>query len=192
MAGNPCDGAFRPGVMRRADVNGSPPRRAGWRCVLVGAGVLLLAATAACGERGAPGSPQATISQPNPGAPVTHGAPDSARPTSMPCSVRQPCAKGPFVPASRLDATAWPAKTPPKVWSESGGHTVAIPVTHGVCERLHGERASTSSRVRITVVTKDTSGGQPCTLQAVLDTVRVQLRHPLGDRTLVLAAREER
>lgn len=79
------------------------------------------------------------------------------------------------------------------MWTEAGGRTIAIPVTRGVCEKLRGDRRSSSAtEVRIVVVRTDTSNGHPCTMQAVLDTVRVPLQHQLGDRTLMLDHREQR
>lgn len=150
-----------------------------WKSLLVGCGLMLVAATA-CGVPGESGSGGGGPSTP----PPSTGSP--APPSTAPL----PPVDRNAVPADRVDFSALPPGFPHEVWTSGDEKTLYIRAEEGGCSRASAQvRDQTPQRVAVHVVeTQTLVKGQMCTMIIRYPVVAVPLAEPLGNRKVVLTA----
>ncbi|RCW44002.1 hypothetical protein DFQ14_105147 [Halopolyspora algeriensis] len=145
----------------------------------VGAGVLLLAATA-CAEQqpdvGFGGKPPTSSS-------IEQRPPASVRPN--------PPEGRSNVPAKQIDATALPKSYPREVWTQHDGTVVAATGQEGGCGSVHAELTEqTAKKVGIVFIEEIPKAADACTMDIRYRPVTVELDAPLDTRTVVLEQRQ--
>ncbi|MBW4722212.1 hypothetical protein [Saccharothrix obliqua] len=117
----------------------------------------------------------------------------TTRPSPPPQSSAPPLPDQTAVPPERLDAGALSDAYERQAWVSADGRTVRVLSLAGGCKRASAEVAAQSAdQVRITLVTTYyPPDGGACTQELYDVPVHVSLDAPLGDRLLVLEAREQ-
>jgi hypothetical protein len=166
------------------------------RCIakFVGAGLVLIAATACAGQEAAStqpagGKPPVSASAP-PLSDVATPTPPGAgpQPANPPGRPKQVVPEGSVsVPASQIDATALPADYPREVSTSNGGTVLSIKAEEGGCGHTSAAPVEQSAqRVVINLTETQAHTDQMCTMEIRTPVVSATLDAPLGDRTVVL------
>ncbi|RKT53410.1 hypothetical protein C8E97_1970 [Saccharothrix australiensis] len=158
--------------------------------------VLAALAVAGCGGDGSPSAPP-------PFSPSPSSTPSAALPTSLslpgvptaqppPQSTAPPLPQARQVPADRVDAGALSDAYRRDVSVSADGRTVQVFSVSGGCKRASAEvEAQSADQVLITLVTTYyPASGEVCTEELFAVPVDVVLDAPLGERRIVLEARE--
>ncbi|MBM7810667.1 hypothetical protein [Saccharothrix algeriensis] len=163
--------------------------------------VLAVLIAAGCGGDGSPsGSPPFTPSTEPSSASVTASAtpsvtasPPASTPVGPPPQSSAPPLPGATaVPAEQVDGSALPDAYRREAWVSPDGRTVQVAGLAGGCKRASAEvEAQSADQVLITLVTTyHRPEGGVCTEELFPVPVDVTLDAPLGDRRIVLEARE--
>jgi hypothetical protein len=184
------------------------------KAIHVIAGAALLLALAACGEAASPAAPAGSPSSGDPGttlAPRSSGTvvePTEPKKPPYPTGVPLPSDApdvGQLLPASQVDTTGIPSSFNDhgvyqvNVYSRNGGRTLSITASAGdACTRLRARVVDqTPDAVRVNLAPTDVpqggrpdepGGGGPCAQVITPQTFTVDLKAPLGTRTVFLAA----
>ncbi|MBP2330933.1 hypothetical protein JOF56_011318 [Kibdelosporangium banguiense] len=147
------------------------------RLATVGASVVLLALSAACGAQTAPGSappPQSQSELPSETPPA-----DPSLPGEVPGGAKL---------VTKLDAAKLPEGYPRKVWTEGDGSRIGLTAQEGGCGRASVEITDQHSpdKLVLTLVETTPAAEMMCTMDMRYPAFTVALNAPLGERTVVL------
>jgi hypothetical protein len=159
-----------------------------WKGLLIGFGLLLVAATA-CGQRTNALAPDQPANQPG-GPSATASPPATSTPGPPPAGQLSPPAGGNALAGSQVDFSALPAGFPREVWVSGDDKTVYIRAEEGGCGRAGANLLEESAqRVVISLIeTQSQLKGQMCPMIISYPVVSVPLSAPLGQRTVVLSS----
>ncbi|MEU4447192.1 hypothetical protein AB0K14_37600 [Actinosynnema sp. NPDC050801] len=151
---------------------------------VIGAGVLLvvLAACATSTPVGpGDGGPTLTTSA----APTTSPSEDPEFDSPVPPGGKE-------VPKDRIDASAIPDGNPTTTWTEGDGTVLGVIAQEAGCGKASVEVAEQNAQVVKVVLVETTPLDQPvCTMDIRYPPLTAKLDAPLGDRKVVLAARQD-
>lgn len=146
---------------------------------VVSTGVLLLVATGCA------------TSQPSVSPGVAPG-PELTTSSSAPPFAPAPPNGGTAVAPDKVDATALPADFPRSVWTQGDGRTVGVVGQEGGCTKSSLEVVEQSTTaVHLGLVETLPLDQQICTMDIRFPPLTASLDGPLGDRKVVLTARQE-
>jgi hypothetical protein len=153
---------------------------------IVGAGVLLLLASACANQQESQDKPGGDARPPENSAPVQEqpGQPGQEQPDRQPA--RTPPSGGEKVETAQLDTSGLPERYPVLVWTEGDGATVGVVAQEGGCGKASVENAETDKQVTVTMVETTPKEPKPCTMDLRYPKLTTELKAPLGDRTVVL------
>ncbi|WP_367130725.1 hypothetical protein [Saccharothrix sp. HUAS TT1] len=150
---------------------------------------------------GSSSNPAVTSTTASSSAPTTLSSPGgSISETPLPVPPSQPASAAPLeggsteVPTARVDAATLPDTYEQKVLTSADGRTVQVVGLTGGCKTASAEvTAQSGDQVLITLVTTyyPPAGGGVCTQELREVPINVTLDAPLGDRRVVLEARED-
>jgi hypothetical protein len=146
---------------------------------VVGAGVLLLLASACANQQESQDKPGGDARPPETSAPVQEEQPDRQ-------PARTPPSGGEKVATAQIDATGLPERYPVLVWTEDDGATVGVVAQEGGCGKASVENAETDKQVTVTMIETTPKEPKACTMDLRYPKLTTELKAPLGDRKVVL------
>ncbi len=175
---NPAPAPFRPRRMRSLGT-------------AIGTGALLAAVLVGCasgqsGEVGAgAGSGPTLTTEPAPTTSPVEAEPDPGFDSAVPQG-------GVEVPASQLNASALAEGSPRTAWTEDGGLVLGAIGQEGGCGTSRMEIVEQNEQQVIAVLVETLSGADEiCTMDIRFPPLTAKLDQPLGERAVVLQARQE-
>lgn len=160
----------------------------------MGAGLVLIAATACAGPGTTGGQPasgppaRSGVSPPADGATTVPPGSAESQPSNPPGRPKQVVPEGSVaVPAGQIDVTALPDGYPREVSASNGDTVLSITAEEGGCGHISAAAVEQTAR-RVVVQLTQTRGqaDQMCPMHVRDITVTVTLSAPLGRRTVVL------